>query len=101
MGKTGDDLAGTYIQCGIGIALVAPGAFSKFGHPAAEFFAGKAEPGVKVYHPVQFVEVKACKVYVISVYHWATVALKMSSIIFSMISAQRLLSTASSELVES
>ena len=56
-------------------------------------------PGIQGDHAGEFLQRQA--VYVDAVYHWATVALKMSSMILSMISAQSVCSTASSELVES
>ena len=101
VGEPGDDAARADVESGVGITLVAPGAFAQLGHPAAEFLAGSAEPGIEVHHAVEFVEVEFLEIDVIVFYHCATVALKMSSMIFSMISAQRALSTASSELVES
>ncbi len=101
VGQCGKDAARAYIERGIRVALIAPGTFPQFGHPPAQLLACPAEPRVKVHHPVQLVEVEFLQVYVIVVYHCATVALKMSSTILSMISEQRALSTASSELVES
>ena len=82
--------------------LRAPGIFAHGEHAAAQLHAGGGEPGIQVYHPGEFVQVQGLNIYMSGVsYHWATVALKMSSTSFSMMVSQRVPSTASRDMVAS
>ena len=86
----------------LGILLHAPVVTAQAGHPGTQLFAGRGEPGVQVDHPGEFVHRQGAQVDKISsVYHCATVALKMSSTILSMMVSHRAPSTASRDWVAS
>ena len=63
-------------------------ASAHLGHPGTQFLPGRAEPRVEIYHTRQLVHRQRPETHLASVhfYHWATLALNMSSTNFSIIS---------------
>ena len=97
----GDLFAGADVQGHFRELIIPPGVSARADHPAAQLFPGGSVPGVEVDDPGEFLHREGAEFDVVLVYHCATVALKMSSQSFSMISTQRDPSTDSSDWVES